>query len=180
MPAAASYGPAMSEKIESKSDVRRKVREAQTRAQQERIQREAANREDMVAFLLAEQKLEAVDDWERERRAQVHGDAEQRRHEQRVAGAKALARMQERGETIRDIACLGDVPEKKVRSYLKLVKQLQERSGGAVAAFLQPLGSDGAAGAADGPGPQVRPAEVGSGALGLPQSGPAAGPSDGQ
>ncbi|MDG5770097.1 hypothetical protein QA798_09095, partial [Mycolicibacterium fortuitum] len=62
----------MSEKIESKSDVRRKVREAQTRAQQERIQREAANREDMVAFLLAEQKLEAVDEWERERRAQVH------------------------------------------------------------------------------------------------------------
>ncbi|MGV0740206.1 hypothetical protein ABQF35_28230 [Mycobacterium syngnathidarum] len=168
----------MSEKIESKSDVRRKVREAQTRAQQERIQREAANREDMVAFLLAEQKLEAVDEWERERRAQVHGDAEQRRHEQRIAGAKALARMQERGETIRDIASLGDVPEKKVRSYLKLVKQLQERSAGAVTSGPQPLG--GGADGADEQGPQVRPAEVGSGALGLPQSEPAADLSDGQ
>lgn len=170
----------MSEKIESKSDVRRKVREAQTRAQQERIQREVANREDMVAFLLAEQKLEAVDEWERERRAQVHGDAEQRRHEQRIAGAKALARMQERGETVRDIAALGDVPEKKVRSYLKLVKQLQERSAGAITSGPQPLGDGGGTDGADGQGPQVRPAEVGSGALGLPPSEPAAGLSDGQ
>ncbi|MDG5768552.1 hypothetical protein QA798_01085, partial [Mycolicibacterium fortuitum] len=103
------------------------------------------------------------------------GDAEQRRHEQRIAGAKALARMQERGETIRDIAALGDVPEKKVRSYLKLVKQLQERSAGAVASGSQPLGGGGGADVADGQDQQVRPAEVGSGALGLPQSGPAAG-----
>lgn len=50
----------------------------------------------MVAFLLAEQKLQAVDDWETEHVAQVRGEAEQRRHEQRVEGAKALARMKGR------------------------------------------------------------------------------------
>ncbi|QZH69421.1 hypothetical protein [Mycolicibacterium farcinogenes] len=110
-------------KIESRSDVRRKVREAQTRAQQERLKRESDNREDMVAFLLAEQKLQAVDGWEAEHLAQVRGEAEQRRHEQRVEGAKALARLKARGETIKDIAALGDVPEKLVRSYIKLAAQ---------------------------------------------------------
>ncbi|WP_100482003.1 hypothetical protein [Mycobacteroides abscessus] len=110
-------------KIESRSDVRRKVREAQTRAQQERLKRESDNREDMVAFLLAEQKLRAVDGWEVEHLAQVRGEAEQRRHEQRVEGAKALARLKAREETIKDIAALGDVPEKLVRSYLKLAAQ---------------------------------------------------------
>ncbi|WP_066904134.1 hypothetical protein [Mycolicibacterium houstonense] len=110
-------------KIESRSDVRRKVREAQTRAQQERLKRESDNREDMVAFLLAEQKLQAVDGWEAEHLAQVRGEAEQRRHEQRVEGAKALARLKARGETIKDIAALGDVSEKLVRSYLKLAAQ---------------------------------------------------------
>jgi hypothetical protein len=146
-------------KIDSKSDVRRKVREAQTLAQQERIQREADNREDMVAFLLAEQKLAAVDEWENERRAQLHGDAEQRRHEQRIAGAKALARMQDRGETVRDIARLGDMPEKKVRSYLKVVKELQARNG-AVVDGSQALGM----GAAGGSGGAAE--EAASGALG--------------
>lgn len=155
-------------KIDSKSDVRRKVREAQTLAQQERIQREADNREDMVAFLLAEQKLAAVDEWENERRAQLHGDAEQRRHEQRIAGAKALARMQDRGETVTDIARLGDMPEKKVRSYLKVVKELQARNGAAEGS--QALGM----GAAGGPGGAAE--EAASGALG---SADAAGSAEG-
>jgi hypothetical protein len=164
-------------KIESRSDVRRKVREAQTRAQQERLKRESDNREDMVAFLLAEQKLQAVDDWEAEHVAQVHGDAEQRRHEQRVEGAKALARMKARGETIKDIAVLGGVPEKLVRSYLKLAAStvaVQEAGGngsqplgsGDAPADPQALGSDAAAAAGglavagDGDAADVRGADT--------------------
>lgn len=136
-------------KIESRSDVRRKVREAQTRAQQERLKKESDNREDMVAFLLAEQKLQAVDGWEAEHLAQVRGEAEQRRHEQRVEGAKALARMKARGETIKDIAALGDVPEKLVRSYLKLAAQTPSVQV-AAGSGSQALGSDRKpAGAAD-------------------------------
>ncbi|GAB5901195.1 hypothetical protein [Mycolicibacterium mageritense] len=150
----------MSTKIESKSDVRRKVREAQTLAQQERIQREADNREDMVAFLLAEQKLEAVDDWEKERRAQVAAEADQRRHEQRVAGAKALARIQARDESVKDIARLGGIAEKTVRSYLKLAKELQARNGGGTGPVeSQPLGRTA--------GSDDLPSDAGSQALGL-------------
>ena len=43
--------------IESKHDVRRKVRDAQAQVNRERLKRESDNREDMVAFLVAEQKL---------------------------------------------------------------------------------------------------------------------------
>src|SRR5260370_10204444 len=48
--------------------------------------RESDNREDMVAFLVAEQKLGAVSVWEAERHAQVRLEAEQRRAEQRLEG----------------------------------------------------------------------------------------------
>jgi hypothetical protein len=65
--------------IESKHDVRRKVRDAQAQVNRERLKRESDNREDMVAFLVAEQKLSAVSEWE----------AEQRRAEQ-LANAKKL------------------------------------------------------------------------------------------
>lgn len=164
-------------KIESRSDVRRKVREAQTRAQQERLKRESDNREDIVAFLLAEQKLQAVDDWEAEHVAQVHGDAEQRRHEQRVEGAKALARMKARGESIKDIAVLGDVPEKLVRSYLKLAASTaaahevggngsQPLGFGDTSAEPQALGSDagaaarGSVAAGDGDGAEPQRAQT--------------------
>jgi len=57
--------------IESKHDVRRKVRDAQAQVNRERLKRESDNREDMVAFLVAEQKLGAVSGWEAERHAQV-------------------------------------------------------------------------------------------------------------
>ena len=65
--------------IESKHDVRRKVRDAQAQVNRERLKRESDNREDMVAFLVAEQKLSAVSEWEAERHAQVLLEAEQRR-----------------------------------------------------------------------------------------------------
>src|SRR5260370_42338534 len=63
--------------IESKHDVRRKVRDAQAQVNRERLKRESDNREDMVAFLVAEQKLSAVSQWEAERHAQVRQEAEQ-------------------------------------------------------------------------------------------------------
>src|SRR5258707_8753880 len=105
--------------IESKHDVRRKVRDAQAQVNRERLKRESDNREDMVAFLVAEQKLSAVSQWEAERHAQVRLDAEQRRAEQRLEGARALARMRDRGETVADIAQLGGCSVKLVRRYLR-------------------------------------------------------------
>jgi hypothetical protein len=84
--------------IESKHDVRRKVRDAQAQENRERLKRESDNREDMVAFLVAEQKLSALSEWEAERHEQVRLEAEQRRAEQRLEGARALARMRDRGD----------------------------------------------------------------------------------
>jgi hypothetical protein len=116
-------------KIESKDAVRRKVRETQAQANRERLQRESANREDMVAFLVAEQKLAAVDEWEAERHEQVRLEADQRREEQRLEGARALARMRERGETVAGIALLGARSEKIVRSYLRKVPKAKTANG---------------------------------------------------
>lgn len=126
-------------KRESKDEVRRKVREAQAQANRARLQRESANREDMVAFLVAEQKLAAVDEWEAERHEQVRLEAEQRREEQRLEGARALARMRERGETVAGIAALGARSEKLVRSYLRKVAS-SRGAATAEANGSQPLG----------------------------------------
>ena len=65
--------------IESKHDVRRRVCDAQAQVNRERLKRESDNREDMVAFLVAEQKLSALSQWQAERHAQVRLEAEQRR-----------------------------------------------------------------------------------------------------
>ena len=49
----------------------------------------------------------------------VRQEAEQRRFEQRLEGARALARMRDRGETVASIAQLGGCSTKLVRRYLK-------------------------------------------------------------
>ena len=135
--------------IESKHDVRRKVRDAQAQVNRERLKRESDNREDMVAFLVAEQKLSAVSEWEAERHAQVRLEAEQRRAEQRLEGARALARMRDRGETVADIAQLGGCSVKLVRRYLKELQAAAPVSGTASGNGSRALGSDGAAVSSD-------------------------------
>src|SRR4029077_2049942 len=115
--------------IESKHDVRRKVRDAQAQVNRERLKRESDNREDMVAFLVAEQKLSALSEWEAERHAHVRLEADQRRAEQRLEGARALARMRDRGQTVADIAGLGACSGNLVRRYLKELQAAVSVSG---------------------------------------------------
>jgi len=135
--------------IESKHDVRRRVCDAQAQVNRERLKRESDNREDMVAFLVAEQKLSALSQWQAERHAQVRLEAEQRRAEQRLEGARALARMRDRGEAVADIAQLGGCSVKLVRRYLKELQSAAPGSGTASGNGSRALGSDGAAVAAD-------------------------------
>jgi hypothetical protein len=135
--------------IESKHDVRRKVRDAQAQANRERLERESDNREDMVAFLVAEQKLSAVSEWEAERHEQVRLEAEQRRAEQRLEGARALARMRDRGEAVASIARLGGCTVKLVRRYLKELQSAAPVTGTDTGNGSRALGSDGAAGPSD-------------------------------
>ena len=151
--------------IESKHDVRRKVRDAQAQVNRERLKRESDNREDMVAFLVAEQKLSAVSEWEAERHAQVRLEAEERRAEQRLEGARALARMRDRGEAVADIAQLSGCSVRLVRSYLKELQTAASGSGTASGNGSRALGSDGAAVASDvsqalGGGGEDTPVEV--------------------
>jgi hypothetical protein len=128
--------------IESKHDVRRKVRDAQAQANRVRLQRESDNREDMVAFLVAEQKLGAVSHWEAERHKLVRQEAEQRRAEQRLEGARALARMRDRGETVTSIAQLGECSAKVVRRYLKELRAVSSVAGTNADDVSRALGSD--------------------------------------
>ena len=137
-------------KMESKHDVRRKVREAQAQANRERLKRESDNREDMVAFLVAEQKLAAVDEWEADRHEQVRLEADQRREEQRMEGARALARMRDRGESVASIAQIGGCGEKLVRSYLKELRTATPAAASDAGNGSRALGSDNGASAGDG------------------------------
>jgi len=103
-----------------------------------------------VAFLVAEQKLSAMSEWEAERHAQVRLEAEQRRAEQRLEGARALVRMRDRGETVASIAQLGGCTEKLVRSYLKELRTSVPGSAADDGSGLQALGFDTGASNGDG------------------------------
>ena len=140
--------------------MRRKVREAQAQANRERLKRESDNREDMVAFLVAEQKLAAVDDWESDRHEQVRLEANQRREEQRLEGARALARMRNRGESVASIAQIGGCSEKLVRIYLKELRTSDapsaapdSRNGSRALGFENGMSAGDGSEALGGPGP---------------------------
>ena len=104
----------------------------------------------MVAFLVAEQKVGAVGKWEAERHMLVRQEADQRRAEQRLEGAHALARMRDRAETVASIAQLGECSTKVVRRYLKELRAVSSVAGTNADGGSRPLGSDEAATAADG------------------------------
>ena len=105
--------------IQSKSQARKMVREAQARANEERAQRDRANVDDMATFLVARTRLAGVDEWQAERVAQIGLDADRRRDEHRTEGAAAIGRIKARGESIASIAALANISESEVRSYLK-------------------------------------------------------------
>ena len=66
----ATYGAAMVTNT-SRVEARRRVREAQARANEARAQRERANVEDAATFMVAAARVSEVDAWESERLAQV-------------------------------------------------------------------------------------------------------------
>lgn len=137
---------------QSMAAARRRVREAQAKAQEERARRERDNVEDMATFLVARNRLAAVNVWEAERVSQVGAEAERRRDEHRAAAASALARMHARGETVSVIASLAETTDTEVRSYLKLARTNGAgRQAGSIAGGGAPARESEAAGAADLP-----------------------------
>jgi hypothetical protein len=92
----------------SKVEARRRVREAQARANEARAQRERANVDDAATLVVAVGKVGEVDAWETARlaqaRDQVRAEANRKRVYHRTEAAAAIARMQQRGETLATIA----------------------------------------------------------------------------
>lgn len=125
--------------IQSKSQARRVVREAQAKANEHRAQRDRDNLDDMAVFLVARTRLAGVDQWQAERVAQIALDADRRRDEFRAEGAKALARIRGRGESVGAIAALANVSASEVRSFVKTARTRGAEPSSADAA--QPLGA---------------------------------------
>jgi hypothetical protein len=105
--------------INSKTEARKKVREAQAKANEARLQRERHNVDDAASFLVELGRLAAVDEWEQGRVVEIRAEGERRRHEHRQAGAAAVSRMLDRGGTLTAIAELAGVKVSKVRAVLK-------------------------------------------------------------
>jgi hypothetical protein len=108
----------------SKVMARRRAREVQAQANEARAQRERANIEDAAIYMVAVSKVNEVDAWEVERlaavRDQVRSEAEKRRADHRAQAGAAVARMQRRGETPRNIAQLTGDSVGEVRALLRL------------------------------------------------------------
>ena len=105
--------------INSKTEARKKVREAQAKANEARLERERQNVDDAASFLVELGRLAAVDEWEQGRVVEIRAEGERRRHEHRRVGAAAISRMQARGETLAAIAELAGVKVSEVRAVLK-------------------------------------------------------------
>jgi hypothetical protein len=105
--------------INSKAKARRRVREAQARANEARLERERQNVDDAASFLVAMGRLAAVDEWEQARVVEIRAEGARRRHEHRQAGAAAVSRMLDRGETLTAIAELAGAKVSEVRAVLK-------------------------------------------------------------
>jgi hypothetical protein len=105
--------------INSKTEARKKVREAQAKANEARQERERHNVDDAASFLVELGRLAAVDEWEQGRVAEIRAEGERRRHEHRQEGAASVSRMLDRGETLTAIAELAGVKVTEVRAVLK-------------------------------------------------------------
>lgn len=135
--------------INSKTEARKKVREAQAKVNEARQERERQNVDDAAAFLVDLGRLAAVDEWEQGRLVEIRAEGDRRRHEHRQEGAAAVSRMLDRGETLTAIAELAGVKVSEVRAVLK-------------SAVAQPVAPPDALGAPGGASAAPRNAGVGA------------------
>ena len=116
--------------ISSKAEARKRIREAQNKANGERAARERQTADDTATLVVALDRLKAVDQWEQNRIAEVRAEADRRRHQHRLAGAAALARMQGRGETLAAIAELAGVQHPRTGRHAESGAGELEAAGG--------------------------------------------------
>jgi len=149
-----------------KLEARRRAREAQSKANADRAQRDRANVEDIATWTVAVGKVGEADAWETERLAavgdQVRTEAARRRAAARAQGSAAIARMQERGETLATIAGLAGMGVGVIRTWSRYSpnteKPTTERASDALGPDSE-SSSDATAGASgDGSAPPSIPA----------------------
>jgi hypothetical protein len=133
--------------INSKSEARKRVREAQNKANEARLERERQNVDDAALFLVELGRLAGVDEWEQNRIVEIRAEGERRRHEHRQAAATVAWRMKDRGETLAAIAELAGVKVGDVRTVLNAASALTAARPDALGA------ASGATSAADGAAP---------------------------
>jgi hypothetical protein len=130
----------------SKVEARRRVREAQARANETRAQRERANVDDAATLVVAVGKVGEVDAWETERltqvRDQVRAEANRKRVDHRTEAAAAIARMQQRGETLATIAELAGASVGEIRALLRHAPKAENHTAGATSGALGGAGSE--------------------------------------
>ena len=105
--------------INSKSAARKRVREAQLKANEAREERERENVDDAASLLVDLGRLAVVQEWEQARILEIQAEAERRRDTHRQAAGIAVARMQGRGESLTEIAELAGVKLGSIRAMLK-------------------------------------------------------------
>lgn len=101
--------------IKSKTEARKKVREAQARTHEARLERERQNVDDAASCPVELGRLAAVDQWEQGHVVEIHAEGERRRHEHRQAGGAAVTRTLDRSEMLTSIAELAGVKVSEVR-----------------------------------------------------------------
>jgi hypothetical protein len=142
----ATYGADMAGSNTSKVEARRRVREAQARANEARAQREKANVDDAATLVVAVGKVSEVDAWETERlaqaRDQVRAEANRKRVDHRAEAAAAIARMQQRGETLAMIAELTGASVGEIRALLRHAPKAEKPTAGATSGALGAAGLD--------------------------------------
>jgi hypothetical protein len=136
------YGAEMTGK--TKLEARRRAREAQARANEDRATRERENVEDAATYVVAVDKLREIDAWETARLAavceQVRHEANKRRTEHRTAAHTALTRMQHRGGTLTLIAELTGAGFAEIRAVLRYAVQVESRTATGIAVGVSPDG----------------------------------------
>jgi hypothetical protein len=157
----------------SKAEARRRAVEAARRANEEHAAREKANLKDATILLHAIDKLDAIGEWKKERRAELRAqaDAQLEREEakrvgdEREAAGAAIERMRERGETLTTIATKHDLGIGIVRAMARHVPKAGNPAprNGSHALGPDVSGTGGqAAGGAVGPNAGEPPAEAAS------------------
>lgn len=115
--------PVMTAAGTSKLEARRRAVEANRRANEARAARDKANIKDATTFMYEVGKIAEVEAWKKERlaqlREQVDAEAARKVATHRAKAGAAVARMQDRGETLTTIAANTDVGIGIVRTMLR-------------------------------------------------------------